>query len=55
LKRNVGNEGGWQTCLSVKNIFDSRNCVVDFTIKCDNNYDISVEEAKEKYAKAQQR
>lgn len=45
MKRNDGNQGGWQTCLSIKQVFDSRNCTVEFTERCDDDSDISMEEA----------
>jgi hypothetical protein len=55
MKRIKGNATYGQSCLLIKQVFDSRNCIADFTVKCDNNHDISIEEAKEIYAKAQQR
>jgi len=55
MKRNKGNEGGWQTCLFIKHVFDYRNCVANFSVKCDNKYNISVEEVKRKYAKLQKK
>lgn len=55
IKRIPGNASAFQTCVLIKQVFDSRNCIANFTVKCDNNYDISMEEAKEMYAKVQQR
>lgn len=51
LKRIPGNGSGFQTCVYVKTILDARNSIIDLKIHCDNEYDISLEEAKEKYAK----
>ncbi len=50
LKRNGGNQGGWQTCLYIKEVFDSKNCIVDFTEKCADEFDISIEDAKKRRA-----
>lgn len=50
LKRNGGNKGGWQTCLYVKEIFDSGKCLVEFTEKSADSFDISIEDAKKKRA-----
>jgi len=55
IKRISGNASAFQTCLFIKQVFDSRDCIANFTVKCDNNYDVSIEEAKEMYAKVQQR
>ena len=50
LKRNPGNASGFQTCLFIKKVFDVNQCIANFTVKCDNNYDISMEDAKKRYA-----
>ncbi len=55
LKRIPGNASAFQTCLHIKKVFDVQECVANFTVKCDNDYDVSIEEAKEKYAKIQQK
>lgn len=51
LKRNHGNNDGWQTCLLVKKVVDYRNSVADFTIKSVDDYDMSLEEAEKIYSK----
>jgi hypothetical protein len=53
LKRNDGEAGSFQTCLYMKKVLNINDCIANFTIKCDNYSDISIEEAKEKYAKVQ--
>lgn len=45
LNRNSGNQGGWQTCLHIKQVFDSRDCTIDFTETCVDDSDISIEKA----------
>jgi hypothetical protein len=53
LKRNSGDSTAYQTCLYVKKVFNLKNCIANFSIQCDNEYDISIEEAKQKYAQIQ--
>ena len=55
LKRISGSASAFQTCLIVKKSFDVTNCLANFVVKCDNNYDVTIQEAKEKYAKIQRR
>jgi hypothetical protein len=53
LKRISGNASAFQTCLNVKKVFNVSDCLANFTVKCDNNYDVTITEAKEKYAEIQ--
>jgi hypothetical protein len=53
LKRNDGEAGSFQACLYMKKVLNVNDCIANFTIKCDNDSDISIEEVKEKYAKVQ--
>lgn len=53
LKRIPGNASAFQTCLFIKKVFNVNDSVANFTVKCDDNYDISIDEAKEWYAKIQ--
>lgn len=53
LKRISGNASAFQTCLHVKKAFNLSECVANITVKCHNEYDLTIEEAKDKYAKAQ--
>lgn len=55
MKRIPGNASAFHTCLNIKKTFNVKDCIANFTVKCDNNYDISIEEAKERYAKVQQK
>lgn len=55
MKRIEATSKYGQTCLNIKNVFDSRDCIANFTVKCDNNHYVSMEEAKKIYAEAQQR
>ena len=52
MKRVPGNASAFQTCLYIKKVFDVKDCIANFTVKCDNNYDVSIEEAKERYRKS---
>ena len=54
LKRNGGNQGGWQTCLYIKEVFDSEKCLANFTEKCPDEFDISIEDAKKRRASSLQ-
>ena len=49
LKRISGNASAFQTCLNVKKVFKVADCLANFTVKCDNKYDVTLTEAKEKY------
>ncbi len=55
LKRMLGNARAFQTCLYVKKVLNVQESIANFKIKCDNAYDISIEEAKERYAKVQEK
>lgn len=50
LKRVGGNARAFQTCLYVKQVFNVSQCVANFSVRCSNNYDISIEDAKKIYA-----
>lgn len=49
MKRIAGNASAFHTCLYIKKVFNVDQCVANFSVKCDNNYDISLEEAKKRY------
>lgn len=49
LKRISGNASAFQTCLHIKKVFDIDQCIANFSVKCDNNHDISMEDAKKRY------
>lgn len=53
MKRVPGNASAFQTCLYIKEIVDYTKCIANFTVRCDDDYDISIEDAKKKYAKVQ--
>jgi len=53
IKRVSGNASAFQTCVYVKKTFDANKCVANFTVKCYDNYEVSIQEAKEKYDKVQ--
>lgn len=55
MKRVSGNASAFQTCLHIKEIIDYTKCIANFTVRCANDYDVSMEEAKEMYAKVQRR
>jgi len=50
IKRVAGNASAFHTCLYIKQVFDVRKCIANFSVRCDNNYDISMEDAKKRYA-----
>ena len=53
IKRVSGDDSAFQTCVLIKKTFNKSDAIADFTVKCDNNYDVDMEEAKKEYAKAQ--
>ena len=55
IKRVSGDDSAFQTCVLIKKTFNRSDAIADFTVKCDNNYDVDMEEAKRQYAKAQQK
>ena len=55
IKRVSGDDSAFQTCVLIKKTFDKSDAIADFSIKCDNNYDVDMEEVKREYAKVQQK
>lgn len=55
IKRVSGDDSAFQTCVLIKKTFNKSDAIANFTVKCDNNYDIDMEEAKRQYAKIQQK
>ena len=53
IKRVSGDDSAFQTCVLIKKTFNKSDAIADFTVKCDNNYDVDMEEVKREYAKAQ--
>ncbi len=53
LKRIPGNASAFQTCVNVKKTFNINECIANFTVKCYDNYDVTIEEAKRRYAEVQ--
>ena len=53
IKRIPGDDSAFQTCVFIKKTFNKSNAIADFTVKCDNNYDVDMEKAKKEYAEAQ--
>jgi hypothetical protein len=54
LKRIGGNASAFQTCLNVKKVFNLKDCIANFVVKCYDDYDVSIEEAKANYYKSKQ-
>ena len=52
IRRISGDGSAFQTCVFIKKTFNKFDAIVDFTLKCDNNYDVDMEDAKKEYAKA---
>lgn len=55
IKRVSGDDSAFQTCVLIKKTFNKSDAIANFTVKCDNNHDIDMEEAKRQYAKIQQK
>jgi len=55
IKRVSGDDSAFQTCVLIKKTFDKSDAIADFTVKCYDNYDVDMEEAKREYAKVQQK
>ena len=53
IKRVSGDDSAFQTCVLIKKTFNKSDAIADFTVKCDNNYDVDMEKAKKEYAEAQ--
>jgi hypothetical protein len=53
IERKHGDASAFQTCISIKKVFDLKNCFANFSVICDNEYGISMKEAKQKYAEVQ--
>jgi hypothetical protein len=53
IRRVPGDASAFQTCVWIKKVFDVQNCLANFSVMCDNEYDISMKEAKQKYAEIQ--
>lgn len=51
IKRVSGDASAFQTCVLIKKTFNKSDAIADFSVKCDNNYDIDIEEVKREYAK----
>ena len=43
----------FKLALNVKKTFNVNKCVANFTVKCYDNYEVSIQEAKQRYAKVQ--
>lgn len=50
IKRIFSNSSYYQNCIQIKKKFIKQTCIADFTVNCENNYDISIEESKELYS-----
>lgn len=55
IKRIPGDASAFQTCVYIKKVFNKSDAIADFSVKCDNNYDVDMEKAKKEYAEAQQK
>ena len=53
IKRVSGDDSAFQTCVLIKKTFNKSDAIADFTVKCDNNYDVDMEKARKEYAEAQ--
>jgi len=53
IKRVSGNASAFQTCVNLKKTFNVNKCIANFTVECYDNYEVSIEEAKRRYAEVQ--
>jgi hypothetical protein len=53
LKRKDGDDVSRQTCLFIKKVYNVSKCFAEFTVECEDEYDVDMEYAKKKYSEAQ--